>query len=145
MYRAEDDPQRRSTRVIDVVVNYDQPTSSPPPPPPPPLPDPSALVPGGARSTDPATSWIAALSDLPRKATQRRRLLDVHFDRDGLTNAEASIATGIREHVVSTRHSELCHDGWLRNTGLTRLSGAGGMQVVWGMTVQGRQQYTRDQ
>ena len=71
-----------------------------------------------ARSTDPATSHLAALKHQPRAGSQRARILDAIADAGsrGMTAAEAGRATGI--NGAWKRVSELAQGGHITEAGI---------------------------
>lgn len=97
-----------------------------------------------ARTTDPQTSHDAAERVLPKIGTVRAQVLWCFFQHGDLTDQELMDRFREREQVwlkwkrasdssIRTRRSELVRQGWLRDSGRTRLSVAGLKMTVWEM------------
>lgn len=86
------------------------------------------------------TSRLAAIYHYQRSGTQRRRIGQAFYDHpEGLTDEEAAGHAGIRPMSCPwKRCSELREDGFLEDTGTTRLTQQGSPAKVWRMTDAGR-------
>ena len=93
------------------------------------------------RSTDPITSALGAGDVKPRRQTQAMQLLAEYAHRDGLTDEEAGLFSGLLSRPKCCywkRCSELRAKGLIVPTGFTRLSSAGSAMQVCTITAEGR-------
>lgn len=89
------------------------------------------------RNTDPITSAQAAADVKPRRMSQAMRLLAEYRYRDGLTDEEAGLFAGLIKTGYWKRCSELRAQGFLFNTGTTRMGSQGSLMMVCGITPEG--------
>lgn len=84
------------------------------------------------RTTDPDTSRLAALRNVPRRTSQRARILRcvITAGHNGMTYSELAATLGIPGVSVSTRISELVAGEWLIPTSHTRPTENGGDAAV---------------
>jgi hypothetical protein len=93
------------------------------------------------RSADPITSALGAGDVKPRRTTQAMQLLAEYAHRDGLTDEEAGVFSGLLARPKCCywkRCSELRAKGLIAPTGVTRLSSAGSAMQVCAITAEGR-------
>ena len=93
------------------------------------------------RNTDPITSVQGAQDVKPRRGSQAMLLLAEYAHRDGLTDEEAGLFSGLLHRPKCCywkRCSELRAKGLIADTGETRLSSAGSMMRVCAITPEGR-------
>jgi hypothetical protein len=93
------------------------------------------------RSADPITSALGAGDVKPRRTTQAMQLLAEYAHRDGLTDEEAGLFSGLLSRPKCCywkRCSELRAKGLIAPTGVTRLSSAGSAMQVCAITAEGR-------
>ena len=93
------------------------------------------------RSADPITSALGAGDVKPRRQTQAMQLLAEYVHRDGLTDEEAGLFSGLLSRPKCCywkRCSELRAKGLIVPTGVTRLSSAGSAMQVCAITAEGR-------
>ena len=93
------------------------------------------------RSADPITSALGAGDVKPRRQTQAMQLLAEYVHRDGLTDEEAGLFSGLLSRPKCCywkRCSELRAKGLIAPTGVTRLSSAGSAMQVCAITAEGR-------
>lgn len=93
------------------------------------------------RNTDPVTSALGASDVKPRRQTQAMQLLAEYAHRDGLTDEEAGLFSGLLSRPKCCywkRCSELRAKGLIVPTGVTRLSSAGSAMQVCAITAEGR-------
>jgi hypothetical protein len=93
------------------------------------------------RSADPITSALGAGDVKPRRQTQAMQLLAEYVHRDGLTDEEAGLFSGLLSRPKCCywkRCSELRAKGLIAPTGVTRLSSAGSAMQVCAITDEGR-------
>ena len=94
------------------------------------------------RNTDPITSVLGAKDVKPRRGSQQALLLAEYAHRDGLTDEEAGLFSGLLSRPKCCywkRCSELRAGGFLIDTGDTRLSSAGSLMMVCAITPKGRE------
>ena len=94
------------------------------------------------RNTDPETSVKGAQDVKPRRGSQTMLLLAEYTHRDGLTDEEAGLFSGLLSRPKCCywkRCSELRAKGLITPTGETRLSSAGSAMQVCAITAEGRQ------
>ena len=94
------------------------------------------------RNTDPETSVKGAQDVKPRRGSQAMLLLAEYAHRDGLTDEEAGLFSGLLSRPKCCywkRCSELRAKGLIIPTGETRLSSAGSAMQVCAITAEGRQ------
>ena len=94
------------------------------------------------RNTDPETSVKGAQDVKPRRGSQAMLLLAEYAHRDGLTDEEAGLFSGLLalpKCCYWKRCSELRAKGLIIPTGETRLSSAGSAMQVCAITAEGRQ------
>jgi len=94
------------------------------------------------RSADPITSALGAGDVKPRRTTQAMQLLAEYAHRDGLTDEEAGLFSGLLSRPKCCywkRCSELRAKGLIAPTGVTRLSSAGSAMQVCAITAEGRE------
>ena len=100
-----------------------------------PLPDPEREMIGRFHSDGRATELHAAARDLPKRGTQRARVLEaIQNAPDGVTDYELWHVHGVgaRPHVPGTRREELIRDGWpIRDSGRRRQTDTGSPAIVW--------------
>lgn len=95
--------------------------------------------PGAARADDPDTSWLAAMSRLDGKTTDRRLVLLVHdANPDGITDFELALITKRQQTSVGKRRGELRDVGLIEATEERRDSPSGSSAIVWRITALGR-------
>jgi hypothetical protein len=93
------------------------------------------------RSADPITSVLGAGDVKPRRGSQQALLLAEYAHRDGLTDEEAGLFSGLLSRPKCCywkRCSELRAKGLIAVTGETRLSSAGSAMQVCAITEAGR-------
>ena len=93
------------------------------------------------RNTDPATSVQGAADVKPRRGSQGMLLLAEYAHRDGLTDEEAGLFSGLLHRPKCCywkRCSELRAKGWIAPTGETRISSAGSSMQVCAITAEGQ-------
>jgi hypothetical protein len=93
------------------------------------------------RSADPITSVLGAGDVKPRRGSQQALLLAEYAHRDGLTDEEAGLFSGLLSRPKCCywkRCSELRAKGLIALTGETRLSSAGSAMQVCAITEAGR-------
>lgn len=96
---------------------------------------------GAFRKNAPETSKKAAHSNLPRKLTQRDRvLLAIYESEEGLTDAEQQEILGLGPQSQTPRRRELVLTGHIEDSGAIRLTPSGSEAVVWVCTEYGEQQ-----
>jgi hypothetical protein len=94
------------------------------------------------RSADPITSVLGAGDVKPRRQTQAMQLLAEYAHRDGLTDEEAGLFSGLLSRPKCCywkRCSELRAKGFIVPTGVTRLSSAGSAMQVCAITPAGKE------
>ena len=94
------------------------------------------------RNTDPETSVKGAQDVKPRRGSQAMLLLAEYAHRDGLTDEEAGLFSGLLSRPKCCywkRCSELRAKGLIIPTGETRLSSAGSAMQVCAITAEGRE------
>ena len=94
------------------------------------------------RSADPTTSALGAGDVKPRRQTQAMQLLAEYAHRDGLTDEEAGLFSGLLSRPKCCywkRCSELRAKGFIAPTGVTRLSSAGSAMQVCAITPAGKE------
>jgi hypothetical protein len=94
------------------------------------------------RNTDPETSVKGAQDVKPRRGSQAMLLLAEYAHRDGLTDEEAGLFSGLLSRPKCCywkRCSELRSKGLIIPTGETRLSSAGSAMQVCAITAEGRE------
>lgn len=101
------------------------------------LSDPRASLPGAHHGRD--TEKAAAWADLPRKGTQRLRVLAaIAIAEDlGRTDQELEELLEMPRPSPGNRRGELMAGGWVRDSGKTRPTRAGKQAVVWILTEDG--------
>jgi len=98
--------------------------------------------PGGARGTDPDTSWYAAYRDLSRRSGDRIVALDVHYRYpNGLTDYELAAYMARQQNSAGKRRGELRDRGLIVDSGIERDAPSGSPCIVWVITVKGAQVY----
>jgi hypothetical protein len=93
------------------------------------------------RSADPITSALGAGDVKPRRTTQAMQLLAEYAHRDGLTDEEAGLFSGLLSRPKCCywkRCSELRAKGFIVPTGETRVSSAGSAMQVCAITAEGK-------
>ena len=93
------------------------------------------------RNTDPMTSVQGARDVKPRRTSQAMLLLAEYAHRDGLTDEEAGLFSGLAQRPKCCywkRCSELRALGFIIPTGETRLSSAGSPMQVCAITAEGK-------
>ena len=93
------------------------------------------------RNTDPITSTQGAADVKPRRRSQAMLLLAEYAHRDGLTDEEAGLFSGLLHRPKCCywkRCSELRAEGFIIDTGETRLSTAGSHMMVCEITFEGK-------
>lgn len=95
---------------------------------------------GTARSSDPDTSWEAALRNLSGKRTDRREALMAHaaFCDTGLTDFALASLMERQQTSVGKRRGELRDWGLVEDRGTRRPSPSGSPAIVWRITERGR-------
>lgn len=94
------------------------------------------------RKEDPITSVLGAGDVKPRRVSQAMLLLAEYAHRDGLTDEEAGLFSGLSQRPKCCywkRCSELRYEGFIIPTGETRLSSAGSAMQVCAITEEGRE------
>jgi hypothetical protein len=94
------------------------------------------------RSADPITSVQGAGDVKPRRTTQAMKLLAEYVHRDGLTDEEAGLFSGLLARPKCCywkRCSELRAKGFIVPTGVTRLSSASSAMQVCAITEAGKE------
>jgi hypothetical protein len=94
------------------------------------------------RSADPITSVLGAGDVKPRRGSQQALLLAEYAHRDGLTDEEAGLFSGLLSRPKCCywkRCSELRAKGLIVPTGETRLSSAGSAMQVCAITPAGKE------
>jgi hypothetical protein len=92
-----------------------------------------------ARSSDPSTSHAAARRGLSVRASDRRKVLFVHYDNpDGLTDFELADRVGRQQTSAGKRRGELRDAGYIEDALIRRLAPSGSSAIVWRITLQGR-------
>lgn len=92
------------------------------------------------RNTDPVTSVQGARDVKPRRTSQAMLLLAEYAHRDGLTDEEAGLFSGLAKRPKCCywkRCSELRAQGFIAPTGETRISSAGSAMQVCAITAEG--------
>ena len=100
------------------------------------MPDPRRSMTGPFHRNDPQTSRDAATRDLPRKGTQRARVLDAFREvgPQGATDYEMGERLGLFRWVAGTRRGELIGDGWpIVDTGVRRPTDTASNAIVWAL------------
>lgn len=100
----------------------------------PPIADPQTPRVGPFHRDDPETSVVAAMTDLPRKGTQRARVLEAlqQLGATGATDYELGERLGLFRWVAGTRRGELIADGWpIVDSGERRLTDTASRAIVW--------------
>lgn len=95
------------------------------------------------RNADPVTSVQGAADVKPRRMTQAMQLLNEYAHRDGLTDEEAGLFSGLLHRPKCCywkRCSELRAAGFIIPTGETRISSAGSRMQVCAITEAGREE-----
>ena len=90
------------------------------------------------RNTDPITSALGAQDVKPRRMTQAMRLLAEYAHRDGLTDEEAGLFAGLIKTGYWKRCSDLRTEGFIIDTGQTRLSTSGSHMMICEITFEGK-------
>ena len=93
------------------------------------------------RSADPITSALGARDVKPRQGSQQQLLLAEYANRDGLTDEEAGLFSGLAQRPKCCywkRCSELRAKGFIVPTGETRISSAGSAMQVCAITPAGK-------
>jgi len=93
------------------------------------------------RSTDPETSFLAALgvhqpTDRVRALTALRRA-----GMDGLTDFELAAEIGRQQTSAGKRRGELCTLGLVRDSGRRRPAPSGSLAIVWRITTDEERHY----
>jgi hypothetical protein len=94
------------------------------------------------RKEDPITSALGAGDVKPRRGSQQALLLAEYAHRDGLTDEEAGLFSGLLSRPKCCywkRCSELRAKGLIVPTGETRLSSAGSAMQVCAITAAGKE------
>jgi hypothetical protein len=94
------------------------------------------------RNADPITSVLGAGDVKPRRGSQQALLLAEYAHRDGLTDEEAGLFSGLLSRPKCCywkRCSELRAKGLIVPTGETRLSSAGSAMQVCAITTVGKE------
>jgi hypothetical protein len=94
------------------------------------------------RNADPITSVLGAGDVKPRRGSQQALLLAEYAHRDGLTDEEAGLFSGLLSRPKCCywkRCSELRAKGLIVPTGETRLSSAGSAMQVCAITTAGKE------
>jgi hypothetical protein len=94
------------------------------------------------RNADPTTSVLGAGDVKPRRGSQQALLLAEYAHRDGLTDEEAGLFSGLLSRPKCCywkRCSELRAKGLIVPTGETRLSSAGSAMQVCAITTAGKE------
>jgi hypothetical protein len=94
------------------------------------------------RNADPITSALGAGDVKPRRGSQQALLLAEYAHRDGLTDEEAGLFSGLLSRPKCCywkRCSELRAKGLIVPTGETRLSSAGSAMQVCAITTAGKE------
>jgi len=88
---------------------------------------------GHARTEDPDTSHAAAASNESGKKTQCNMIYRlIHDAQSGATCAELVTVTGWEHQSVSRRITDICQQGFVRDSGTRRVSPRSGKkQIVW--------------
>jgi hypothetical protein len=95
---------------------------------------------GGARGTDPDTSWGAAYRDLVRRAGDRLVALEVHASRpNGLTDYELAALMARQQNSAGKRRGELRDYGLIEATAIRRAAPSKSPCIVWAITEMGKQ------
>lgn len=95
---------------------------------------------GRARNSDPLTSHLGAVSISYRSGSQKAKLLQAYATAgaNGLTDEEAAERAGLSmRSCYWKRCSELRQDGYVAETGQTRLGSAGVARLVCSITNSG--------
>jgi hypothetical protein len=92
------------------------------------------------RASDPRTAHKAAMSNLPLKGTQRRKILEAHCQhylkhQRGLIDDRLPGLTGIALNSANTRRSELVDGNWLEDSGEEEVTASGANAISWQPTV----------
>jgi hypothetical protein len=98
------------------------------------LPDPRREVMGRHHRDATDTELEAAARNLPRRGTQRARVLEAlrELGERGATDYEMGQRLGIFRWVAGTRREELIKDGWpIRDSGERRHTDTGSNAIVW--------------
>lgn len=96
-------------------------------------------IPGGVRANPHRTEAEAAYAWLPKRGTQRARVLSFAASRvDGVTDCEVAQALGMLRGSASKRRGELTGLGLLVDSGQTRPTDTGCRAVVWRVTPVGK-------
>lgn len=99
------------------------------------IPDPGRPAPGAWHRNGTDTERAAALAAMPRKGSQRARVLE-RFQNDpyGWTDYELGEALGMFRWVAGTRRGELIRDGWpIVDIGERRPTDTGSSAIVWAL------------
>jgi hypothetical protein len=93
----------------------------------------------GVRSSDPETSWQAALRNLQGRVTDRKLALAVHYGNpQGLTDFELGDRMDRQQTSAGKRRGELRDLGLIVATDLRRNAPSGSAAIVWAITEFGR-------
>lgn len=108
-----------------------------------PLPDPGADALGRFHAEPHPTEVAGAVAAIPNTGSQRRLILDAiaAAGEDGLTHDELAEVEGVSDRAHRTRRKELEDDGWVEDSGRTRLTETRTDAVVWVLTKRGLSQY----
>lgn len=81
----------------------------------------------------PETSYIAGMKALPNTGTKRRILYDLILSKGdlGLCDHEIEAILGWLHQSASAARNSLMNDGWVRNSGKTRLTPQKHPAIVW--------------
>ena len=130
--------------LLDATLHdYETPMPQPRPPRPAPLPDPGRDVKGKEHRAAPKTERAAARKAMPRTGTQRRLILDVigAAGDDGMIDEDIAKADGVADTAHRTRRNELVTDGWVVDSGRTRVTESGTDSIVWVLSDEGRERW----
>lgn len=104
--------------------------------------DPTAPRPAPAHLAAADTELNAARLIAPRAGTWRRIVLDVLArSEDGMTDWELHTSLGGNLYTIAPRRTELCRDGWLKDSGRRRVTNNQRAAIVWILTDVGRAQW----
>lgn len=99
---------------------------------------------GAYGHNSPDTSVIAAVMATPLTGSVRRRIVDEVrvamlgvVDKTGCTDEELERLLGRKHTTVSSARNWLCNNGWLQDSGFTRLTTSLRPAIVWELTPAG--------
>lgn len=83
------------------------------------------------------TSVTAAQTTSPRSPSARWKILKALSDLGGRTDEELQAQVGLAANTERPRRIECVDEGWVKDSGITRPTKAGGPSIVWQITPAG--------